>query len=96
MCYRATNKHAREEYPDDLLRVAVIGTIEKSDETFRTIHDGTHGVHVSNQARMRDLIRMPGPKEGKDQAHTPEARPLFFWLQADQRGAHEALYRRCD
>ena len=36
----------REEYPEDRIRVASMGAIEKPDGSVRPVHDGTHGVLV--------------------------------------------------
>ena len=63
MCFRTSDEEAKRRWPGKKLRVASIGAIEKSDDTFRIIHDGTHGIRVNNDARMRDRLRLPGPKE---------------------------------
>ena len=98
MCYKTSDKLAREQFPGTDLRIASIGAIEKSDESFRIIHDGTHGVQVNNEARMRDRIRMPGPREEKEiiRRASQESGP-FFSIQADVSKAHRRfLYRKCD
>ena len=98
MCYRCNDRQAKEQFPGDALRIAAIGAIEKSDDTFRIIHDGTHGVRVNNESRMRDRIRMPGPREEK--AIMRRASRIvgpFFTLQSDVSKAHRRfLYRQED
>ena len=46
-------KEAEEEYGDDL-RIAPLGATPKLDLTVRPLHDGTHGVAVSPNLRIRD------------------------------------------
>ena len=36
------------------LRVASLRSIAKEDESFRVLHDGTHGVRVNPHIRVRD------------------------------------------
>eukprot|EP00973_Karenia_brevis_P061099 8497194-Karenia_brevis.AAC.1 len=38
---------------------AAIGALEKSDDTFRIIHDGTHGVRVNLEIVTRDQVAYP-------------------------------------
>ena len=57
MCYKVSNEEAARQYPGKSLRVASIGAIEKADHSFRIIHDATRGVHVNNEAVMRDRTR---------------------------------------
>ena len=57
LMYRMSEEEARERFPD--LRVAAQGAISKSDGTFRVVHDGTHGVRVNHEIKVRDQTRMP-------------------------------------
>ena len=41
------------------VRVAAQGAIEKGDDTWRVLHDGTHGVRINNETVIRDQLRMP-------------------------------------
>ena len=59
MMYETTLEQARLDFPGDSLRVAANGAIEKSDHTWRIIHDGTHGVAVNPGIRPRDQQKMP-------------------------------------
>ena len=65
MCFNISEEEARKRWHGDALRIAAIGALEKADNSFRVIHDGTHGVHVNNQTVVRDRMRMPGAKEEK-------------------------------
>ena len=55
---------ALAEYGEDLT-IAPQAAIEKSDLSFRVIHDGTHRSGVNPQIRQRDQVRMPGMPEAK-------------------------------
>ena len=57
-----SKKSVREEYGEDVC-IAAIGAIEKSDSSFRIIHDGTHGVQVNPRIIQRDQVRNPGVAE---------------------------------
>lgn len=78
-----------------MLRIASIGAIEKSDESFRIIHDGIHGIRINNDSRMCDGIRMPGPREESSIIRRASSRSApFFSIQADVSKAHRRfLYR---
>ena len=52
---------AHSDYPG--LVMAALGGIEKSDDSFRVIHDGSHGVKVNQRIRPRDQMRFPGIAE---------------------------------
>eukprot|EP00973_Karenia_brevis_P045888 6354240-Karenia_brevis.AAC.1 len=43
----------KAEYGQHLVRAA-IGALEKGDNTFRIIHDGTHGVRVNPRIKPKD------------------------------------------
>ena len=36
-----------------------MGALAKSDDSFRPLHDGTHGAAVNPNLRIRDQIKMP-------------------------------------
>ena len=55
---------ARREY-GDRLRVAALAALEKSDHSFRVVHDATHGVGVNSKIKVEDQLRYPGPAEIK-------------------------------
>ena len=54
---------AKRRYPDQSLRIAAQGILEKPDGGHRIIHDGTHGVQLNNQILMEDRLENPGPRE---------------------------------
>lgn len=54
---------ARRQYPEDSLRIAAQGILEKPDGSYRIAHDATHGVHVNNQIKILDKMDNPGPRE---------------------------------
>ena len=55
---------AREEWGEDL-KIASLADIQKSDDTLRILHDGTHGVLVNPEIRQRDQVPTPGLGEEK-------------------------------
>ena len=52
---------ARRRYPNQSLRIAVQGILEKPDGGHRI--DGTHGVQLNNQIKVEDRLENPGPRE---------------------------------
>eukprot|EP00974_Lingulodinium_polyedra_P129090 11208723-Lingulodinium_polyedra.AAC.1 len=89
MCFKCSEDELRAKYPGDSLRIAGLGALEKGDNTFRIIHDGTHGVNVNKQTQPRDRIRMPGPPELKAVlGHAAEHNQPLFLLTLDVRKAH--------
>eukprot|EP00973_Karenia_brevis_P016842 2308440-Karenia_brevis.AAC.1 len=42
-----------------VFHTAAIGALEKSDDTFRVIHDGTHGVQVNLDIVTREQVAYP-------------------------------------
>ena len=99
MMYETTLEQAQLDFPGDLLRVAAQGAIEKTDETFRIVHDGTHGVRVNNDIRVRDQTKMPGAHEARkimDLCYV-ERNGVHFQLLMDARKAHRRyLHRKID
>ena len=53
-----TESEARKEYGDRLF-VAALAAIEQGPDSFRIVHDGTHGVCVNNRIRVRDQTTSP-------------------------------------
>jgi hypothetical protein len=82
---------ARKRY-GDRLRVAALAALEKSDHSFRVVHDATHNVGVNSQINVEDQLRYPGPAEIK-----MAMRVLFpptFILAADIARAHRLVLVR--
>ena len=98
MCFRISEEEARKRWTKGRLRIAAIGAIEKADNSFRIIHDGTHGVRVNNQSIVRDRLRMPGPKEEKAiMRRASQKQGPYFSLQADVSKAHRRfIHRKAD
>jgi hypothetical protein len=76
---------AREEYGDDL-KVAALGALEKTDKSFRVVHDGTHKVAVNVRIRMRDQTKSPAAGELKKALRCLPA--ASFSLTGDVKRAH--------
>lgn len=96
MMYETTLRQAEHDYPGDALRIAAQGAIEKADETFRILHDGTHGVRVNNEIKVRDQTRMPGASEGRSVMNLCyEKKPgVHFQLLSDVKKAHRRYLHR--
>ncbi len=54
-------KAAVQRYPGSSLRVAAQGILDKPDGGHRIIHDGAHGVQLSNEINIVDRLENPGP-----------------------------------
>ncbi len=90
---------ARRRYPDQALRIAAQGILEKPDGGHRIIHDGTHGVQLNNQIKVEDRLENPGPREMSCIMETSLAagERVIFSLNADISKAHRrALVRESD
>ena len=82
---------AESEFGEDLLFAALAG-IEKSDESFRVIHDGTHGVKVNQRIKPRDQCRFPGIAEKKFLMRRASSMGFSaFGLKADISKAHRRV-----
>ena len=95
MMFRELEAAVRLQYPGDSLRIAVLGTIEKGENSFRVVHDGTHGVHVNNEVPPRDQIRIPGPGDNRAIMQLCSVRPgAHFVLEANVSKAHRRFVNR--
>ena len=105
-------KQFKEDAAEDMMvgvtlsLVAALGAIQKSVEenTFRIIHDGTHGVVANNSIRPRDQLRHPGVGDIQAVMHHLAAKQVpHFMLLIDVRKAHRLVpvreedlgYRAC-
>jgi hypothetical protein len=91
--YQLSDEEARSRFPE--LRVAAQGAIEKSDSSFRVVHDATHGVNVNNDLRVRDQTRMPSCADIRATLGEDSQVPgVHFSLQADVKMAHRRFLHR--
>lgn len=94
MMFRISLAEAKQQYGN--LRIAAQGAIEKSDESWRVLHDATHGVRVNNETIIRDQIRMPSAGDQKtimkESASHDEG--VHFSLQYDVKKAHRRFRHR--
>ena len=89
MMVEVSLEEAKRLYPAGRLRIAGLGAIEKSDLSFRVLHDGTHGVDVNAGLRPRDRQRMPTAGDLRTSlAHCSTVPGVHFSLQADLSKAH--------
>ena len=81
---------AKIRWPHDRLRIAALGSIQKGDDSFRILHDGTHGVQVNNAIRQRDQINQPGAAEERFLQYDQQtsAPGVHFVLKSDASKAH--------
>jgi len=96
MMFKTKTSVAKQQFPN--LRVAAQGAIRKEDDSFRILHDATHGVRINNDTIIRDQIRMPGAAEGKTLMciSAAEDEGPHFALQADVKKAHRRYKHRRD
>ena len=79
---------ARQKYRDKL-RIVALAALEKSDHTFRCVHDGAHGVGVNAGIQVWDQLNYPGP--GEIRAAMEAIHPVTFALAADVSRAHRLV-----
>ena len=92
MMVEVPEKQAQEEYPGDKLRIASLGAIEKGEEDWRIIHDGTHGVDLNPQIRPRDQQQLPAaPDEQRVLQETADSGEAAFALAGDVSKAHRRV-----
>ena len=84
-------EEARRNYGGEL-RVAALAALEKSDHSFRVVHDATHNVGVNSQIKVEDQLRYPGPAEIKMAMQA--LYPPTFVLAADIARAHRLVLVR--
>ena len=90
MMEKTTIQDAQQRYPGDRLRLAAQGALEKSDSSWRIIHDWSHGVNVNCSLKPRDLTAMPSASDLKEiLTLCQEEKPgVHFSLQMDVKMAH--------
>ena len=54
---------------DGDMQVAALAAIRKTCDTFRVIHDGTHGVLANSPITVRDQMRRSTPETGLVKLH---------------------------
>ena len=84
-------EEVRRKYGSEL-RVAALAALEKTDHTFRVVHDATHNVGVNAQIKVEDQLRYPGPSEIK--LAMQALFPLTFILAEDIARAHRLVLVR--
>ena len=95
--YKARLVDVQAEFSD--VRVAAQGAIEKSDHSWRILHDATHNVRLNNETVMRDQVRLPS---AGDQRIVMQESAAFdegphFSLQFDVSKAHRRfLHKKAD
>jgi len=77
---------------DGALNVAALAAIRKTDDTFRVIHDGTHGVLVNPRIVVRDQMRCPGiPEQRTAMRQCQSIGSQVFALKGDIKKAHRRI-----
>ena len=71
------------------LRVASLGAIRKADDSFRVVHDGTHGIGVNGNIKVRDQIACPSAGDLRQVLQVLE-KPTFV-LTADIKRVHRLV-----
>jgi len=98
MMFPVTLAVAKQMFPGDTLRIAAQGAIKKDDNSYRPIHDATHGVCVNHAIKTRDQLSMPGPAEAAAAMEiSREDYPgVHFSLAADISKAHRRVKHRSE
>jgi len=93
MMVRTTLREAQQKY-GPRLAVAALGALEKEAGSgkFRIIFDGTHGVHVNHQIRVRDRVRFPTVRDlAAVLSELHEEGGTHFGLTVDVAKAHRRV-----
>ena len=98
MMYETSLSEAQAQFPGDKLRIAPQGAIEKGDDTFRILHDGTHFVRVNNDTVVRDQLRMPTAGDARKvmEVCSSERPGAHFAILADVKKAHRRFLHRME
>jgi hypothetical protein len=95
MMYEVDELAYRQQVDPSRLKIAAQGAIEKSDSSFRVVHDGTHGVMVNNHIRPQDQLRMPGAGDARAIMQADkDTQEVVFTLVADVSKAHRRVLIR--
>ena len=84
------------EYNDDNLRIASLASIEKDDNSFRVLFDGTHGTRINNRTKVRDQLRMPtaGDQRCIMEVSHRDAPGVHFGIQGGVSKAHRRFVHK--
>jgi hypothetical protein len=90
MMVQTTYHEASLEYNSDNLRIASLASIEKDDNSFRVLFDGTHGTRINNRTKVLDQLRMPtaGDQRCIMEVSHRDAPGVHFGIQGDVSKAH--------
>ena len=93
MMFELDIKVARANYPN--LHLAAQGSLRKGDDSWRVLHDGTHGVRLNNRIVIEDRTRMPTSSDIRScMEECAESGGRYLSLQADVRKAHRRVLHR--
>lgn len=94
---KLTVKQFEEEYGSNRAVASLAVLVEDAvSGKKRVIHDATHGVGVNNRIKVRDKIRMPGPREKRHLLEElKENREVAFSLIGDFGKAHRRFKYDC-
>jgi hypothetical protein len=87
---------AKDSFPN--LHIAAQGAIQKGDDSWRVLHDGTHGVRINNSISLHDRTRMPTASDIRAcMCECSDTGKTYLSMQADVRMAHRrVLHRKSD
>ena len=82
----------RSEFPETELNIAALAAVRKTDDSFRVLHDGTHGVIVNPRIIMRDQMRCPGvPEQRQVMRYARDRGSAVFAIKGDIKKAHRRV-----
>ena len=88
-------EEAKKRYHDKELLIAALAAIQKTDDSFRVLHDGTHEVLVNPRIIMRDQMRCPGvPEQRALMKYAKQKGTSVFALKGDISKAHRRVLVR--
>jgi len=92
LIFEITDEKLLTDFPGMVTHVAALAALRKSDDSFRIIHDGTHGVLVNPRIIVRDQMRCPGTREQKVvMRHCIQSQAPVFALKGDVKKAHRRV-----
>ena len=95
MMYKCPLAQAQRDFPGPLLRIAAQAALEKGENSWRIVHDATHGVGINRHIKPRDQLASPAGAELRCLVELARLQPgPHFLLKLDVKKAHRRFLHR--
>jgi len=92
MMIEISEAEAKQRYVDNELNIAALAALRKTEDSYRVIHDGTHGVRINPRIIMRSQMRCPGvPEQRQVMRYFKDKGTSVFALKGDVSKAHRRV-----